>query len=183
MCLDAKMNFDDNALYRQPKVVEELRDETEEDDPAEVEAAKSRPQLRQAGRRDRLHGQRRRPRHGHHGHHQAVRLRARQLPGRGRRRHHGTKVTEAFKIIVRPKVKGILVNIFGGIMRCDLIAEGVVIGAVEEVGTGSARGGAPGRHQRPRASRSSPTAGLNIIPADEPEPTLPASRQAVQEAA
>jgi succinyl-CoA synthetase beta subunit len=44
------------------------------------------------------------------------------------------KVTEAFKIITSdPKVKGILVNIFGGIMRCDVIAEGVVA-AVKEVG-------------------------------------------------
>jgi succinyl-CoA synthetase beta subunit len=44
------------------------------------------------------------------------------------------KVTEAFKIITSdPKVKGILVNIFGGIMRCDIIAEGV-IAAVKEVG-------------------------------------------------
>ena len=44
------------------------------------------------------------------------------------------KVTEAFKIITSdPKVKGILVNIFGGIMRCDVIAEGV-IAAVKEVG-------------------------------------------------
>jgi succinyl-CoA synthetase beta subunit len=44
------------------------------------------------------------------------------------------KVTEAFKIITSdPNVKGILVNIFGGIMRCDIIAEGV-IAAVKEVG-------------------------------------------------
>ena len=44
------------------------------------------------------------------------------------------KVTEAFKIITSdPKVKGILVNIFGGIMRCDIIAEGIVA-AVKEVG-------------------------------------------------
>ncbi|HMR61816.1 MAG TPA: succinate--CoA ligase subunit beta, partial [Amaricoccus sp.] len=44
------------------------------------------------------------------------------------------KVTEAFKIITSdPQVKGILVNIFGGIMRCDVIAEGV-IAAVREVG-------------------------------------------------
>jgi succinyl-CoA synthetase beta subunit len=44
------------------------------------------------------------------------------------------KVTEAFKIITSdPNVKGILINIFGGIMRCDIIAEGV-IAAVKEVG-------------------------------------------------
>ena len=45
-----------------------------------------RPELRQARRPDRLHGQRRRPRHGHHGHHQALRAGARQLPRRRRRR-------------------------------------------------------------------------------------------------
>ena len=46
----------------------------------------------------------------------------------------GEKVTEAFKIILcDPKVKGILVNIFGGIMRCDTIAEGIVA-AAREVG-------------------------------------------------
>ena len=58
------------------------------------------------------------------------------------------KVTEAFKIITSdPNVKGILVNIFGGIMRCDIIAEGV-IAAVKEVGPEGAAGGAAGRHQR-----------------------------------
>jgi succinyl-CoA synthetase beta subunit len=58
------------------------------------------------------------------------------------------KVTEAFKIITSdPKVKGILVNIFGGIMRCDIIAGGV-IAAVKEVGPAGAAGRAPGRHER-----------------------------------
>ena len=57
------------------------------------------------------------------------------------------KVTAAFKIITAdPKVKGILVNIFGGIMKCDVIAEGV-IAAVKEVGLQGAAGGAPRRHQ------------------------------------
>ena len=58
------------------------------------------------------------------------------------------KVTAAFKIITAdPNVQGILVNIFGGIMRCDVIAEGVVA-AVREVGLAGAAGGAPGGHQR-----------------------------------
>ena len=58
------------------------------------------------------------------------------------------KVTAAFKIITSdPKVKGILVNIFGGIMKCDVIAEGVVA-AVKEVGPEGAAGGAARRHQR-----------------------------------
>ena len=57
------------------------------------------------------------------------------------------KVTAAFKIITSdPKVKGILVNIFGGIMKCDIIAEGVVA-AVKEVGLQGAAGGAARRHQ------------------------------------
>jgi hypothetical protein len=49
----------------------------------------ARPELHRARRRDRLHGQRRGPRHGDDGHHQALRLRTRQLPRRGRRRHEG----------------------------------------------------------------------------------------------
>ena len=65
-----------------------LRDLTEED-PTEVEASEVRPQLHHARRQDRLHGQRRRPRHGDHGHHQALRRRAGQLPRCRRRRHQG----------------------------------------------------------------------------------------------
>ena len=58
------------------------------------------------------------------------------------------KVTAAFKIITAdPNVKGILVNIFGGIMRCDVIAEGV-IAAVQGGRPEGAAGGAPRRHQR-----------------------------------
>ncbi len=69
--------------------------------------------------------------HGDHGHHQAVRLFACQLP-RCRRRRHQEKVGEAFKLILSdPNVKGILVNIFGGIMRCDIIAEGIINAARE----------------------------------------------------
>ena len=69
--LDAKVAFDDNALFRHPDVVA-LRDETEED-PKEIEASQLRSQLCRARRNDRLHGQRRRPRHGDDGHHQALR--------------------------------------------------------------------------------------------------------------
>jgi succinyl-CoA synthetase beta subunit len=59
------------------------------------------------------------------------------------------KVTAAFKIILAdPAVKGILVNIFGGIMRCDIIAEGIVAAAREVAAVGAA-GGPPRRHQRP----------------------------------
>ena len=86
VALDAKMNFDDNALFRHPEIVA-LRD-LDEEDPAEIEASKFGLSyisldgnigclVNGAGSG-----------HGDHGHHQAVRRRARQLPGRGRRRHH-----------------------------------------------------------------------------------------------
>ena len=75
IALDAKMNFDDNALFRH-KEVQELRDESEED-PAELEAARHDLNYIKLDGTDRLHGQRRRPGHGDHGHHQALRRRAR----------------------------------------------------------------------------------------------------------
>ena len=129
LCLDAKITFEDNALFRH-KDVAELRD-VGRGGPGRGGGLQVRLELRQARRPDRLHGQRRRPRHGHHGHHQALWDGARQLPGR-RRRRLKEKVAAAFKIILSdPNVKGILVNIFGGIMRCDIIAEGVVAAAKE----------------------------------------------------
>ena len=77
------------------------------------------------------------------------------------------KVAAAFKIITAdPNVKGILVNIFGGIMKCDIIAEGVVA-AVKEVGLK-----VPlvvrleGTNVEP-ARRSSAKSGLNVLPADD----------------
>ena len=129
LCLDAKMNFDGNALFRHPDVVA-LRD-LDEEDPAEVEAAKydlSYVKLdgtigclvNGAGLAMatmdiiKLYGEE--P--------------ANFLDvGGGATKE---KVTEAFKIILRdPNVKGILVNIFGGIMRCDIIAEGIIAAARE----------------------------------------------------
>jgi hypothetical protein len=86
IALDAKFNFDANALYRHPEIVA-CRD-LDEEDPAESRSQQVRPGLHQPGRQHRLPGQRRRPGHGHHGHHQAVRRRAGQLPGRGRWGHH-----------------------------------------------------------------------------------------------
>ena len=63
------------------------------------------------------------------------------------------RVAEAFKIILSdPTVKGILVNIFGGIVRCDLIADGI-IQAANEVNIGVPRCGSSGRHQCQRRSR------------------------------
>ena len=78
------------------------------------------------------------------------------------------KVTAAFKIILSdPAVKGILVNIFGGIMRCDIIAEGIVA-AAREVDLDGAAGGPPRRHQRrSRARTSSPMSGLPIVAAND----------------
>ena len=129
ICLDAKVNFDSNALYRHDDIVE-LRDLSEED-PAEVEASKydlSYVKLdgsigcmvNGAGLAMatmdiiKLYGEE--P--------------ANFLDvGGGATKE---KVTEAFKIILSdPNVKGILVNIFGGIMRCDIIAEGVIAAASE----------------------------------------------------
>jgi succinyl-CoA synthetase beta subunit len=129
--LDAKVSFDDNALYRHPEVVA-LRDETEED-AKEIEASKHDLNyvtlegdigcmVNGAGLAMatmdiiKLYGM----------------APANFLDvGGGADR---AKVTAAFKIITAdPNVKGILINIFGGIMKCDIIAEGVVA-AVKEVG-------------------------------------------------
>ena len=129
--LDAKMSFDGNAMYRQPDIAA-LRDETEED-PKELAASKFDLNyialdgeigcmVNGAGLAMatmdiiKLYG--------------AEPANFLDVGGGATKE----KVTEAFKIITSdPNVKGILVNIFGGIMRCDIIAEGV-IAAVKEVG-------------------------------------------------
>ena len=129
--LDAKVSFDDNALYRHPDVVA-LRDITEED-AKEIEASKHELSyvaldgeigcmVNGAGLAMatmdiiKLYG--------------AEPANFLDVGGGASKE----KVTAAFKIITAdPNVKGILVNIFGGIMRCDIIAEGVVE-AVKEVG-------------------------------------------------
>ena len=129
IALDAKMNFDDNGLYRQ-KDVAELRDEDEED-PMELEAAKHDLNyikldgdigcmVNGAGLAMatmdiiKLYG-------GAPANFLDV--------GGGATKE---RVTTAFKIILSdPNVEGILVNIFGGIMRCDVIAEGVIAAARE----------------------------------------------------
>ena len=85
LALDAKINFDDNALYRHPEL-QELRDPMSEEDPAEVAGGAVRPELRQPRRQHRLHGERRRAGDGHDGHHQAPRRLPGQLPRRRRRR-------------------------------------------------------------------------------------------------
>jgi succinyl-CoA synthetase beta subunit len=129
LALDAKMNFDDNALYRHPEITE-LRDEDEED-PAELEAAQHELNyvkldgsigcmVNGAGLAMatmdiiKLYG-------GEPANFLDV--------GGGATKE---RVTAAFKIILSDaNVEGILVNIFGGIMRCDVIAEGVVAAARE----------------------------------------------------
>ncbi|MGD9916935.1 MAG: ADP-forming succinate--CoA ligase subunit beta [Paenirhodobacter sp.] len=129
--LDAKLGFDNNALYRHSDIMA-LRDETEED-PKELEASKYDLNyialdgeigcmVNGAGLAMatmdiiKLYG--------------AEPANFLDVGGGATKE----KVTEAFKIITSdPNVKGILVNIFGGIMRCDIIAEGV-IAAVKEVG-------------------------------------------------
>ena len=129
VALDAKMSFDDNALYRHPEL-EGLRDEDEED-PTEVEA--SRHELNYVA----LDGEIGCMVNGAglamatmdiiklHGSEPANFL---DVGGNATRE----RVTAAFKIILSdPNVKGILVNIFGGIMRCDIVAEGVVAAARE----------------------------------------------------
>jgi succinyl-CoA synthetase beta subunit len=129
VCLDAKINFEDNALFRH-KDVQALRD-IEEEDPAEVEASKydlnyvkldgtigcmvNGAGLAMATM-------------------DIIKLNGMEPAnfldvGGGASKE---KVSAAFKIILSdPAVKGILVNIFGGIMRCDIIAEGVVAAAKE----------------------------------------------------
>ena len=131
IALDAKMNFDDNALYRH-KDVADLRDEDEED-PAELEAAKHDLNY------IKLDGS-----IGCMVNGAGLAMATMDIiklvggepanfldVGGGATRE---RVTTAFKIILSDaNVEGILVNIFGGIMRCDVIAEGVVA-AVKEVG-------------------------------------------------
>ncbi len=130
-CLDAKMGFDGNAIYRHADIAA-LRDESEED-PKELAASKFDLNyialdgeigcmVNGAGLAMatmdiiKLYG--------------AEPANFLDVGGGATKE----KVTEAFKIITSdPNVKGILVNIFGGIMRCDVIAEGV-IAAVKEVG-------------------------------------------------
>ncbi len=129
LVLDAKMSFDSNAMYRHPDI-EALRDETEED-PAEVEASKSDLayikldgnigcMVNGAGLAMatmdiiKLNG--------------AFPANFLDVGGGASKE----KVTAAFKIILSdPAVEGILVNIFGGIMKCDIIADGIVAAARE----------------------------------------------------
>ena len=127
ICLDAKVNFDSNALFRHPEIVE-LRDLNEED-PTEIEASKHDLayikldgsigcMVNGAGLAMATMD--------------IIKLYGKEPAnfldvGGGASKE---KVSNAFKIILSDKgVKGILVNIFGGIMRCDVIAEGIIAAA------------------------------------------------------
>mgnify|MGYP001241824800 CR=1 FL=1 len=180
LCLDAKVNFDDNGLFRH-KDIQALRDETEED-PKELEAAQYDLNyvaldgtigcmVNGAGLAMatmdiiKLYG--------------AEPANFLDVGGGATTE----KVTAAFKIITAdPNVNGILVNIFGGIMKCDVIAEGVVA-AVKEVGL-----------KVPLVVRLEGTnvelgkqilrdSGLNVIPADNLDDAARKVVAAVKEAA
>ena len=129
ICLDAKMNFDDNAIFRRPEIME-LRDLNEEE-PAEIEASKNDLayiklngsigcMVNGAGLAMATMD--------------IIKLYGKEPAnfldvGGGATKE---KVTAAFKLILSDKnVKGILINIFGGIMRCDVLAQGVVDAAKE----------------------------------------------------
>ena len=179
-CLDAKVSFDSNALYRHPEVFA-LRDETEED-AKEIEATKYELayialdgtigcMVNGAGLAMatldiiKLYGEE--P--------------ANFLDVGGSATEE--KVTAAFKIITGdPKVKGILVNIFGGIMKCDVIARGV-IGAVKAVGLTVplvVRLEGTNVEEGKTIIRES---GLNVIPADDLDDAAQKIVKAVKEAA
>ena len=129
ICLDAKMNFDDNAIFRQPEILE-LRD-LDEEEPAEIEASKHDLayikldgsigcMVNGAGLAMATMD--------------IIKLYGKEPAnfldvGGGASKE---KVSAAFKLILSDKnVKGILINIFGGIMRCDVLAQGVVDAAKE----------------------------------------------------
>ena len=129
ICLDAKMNFDDNAIFRRPEILE-LRDLNEEE-PAEVEASKHDLayiklngsigcMVNGAGLAMATMD--------------IIKIYGKEPAnfldvGGGASKE---KVSAAFKLILADKnVKGILINIFGGIMRCDVLAQGVVDAARE----------------------------------------------------
>ncbi len=127
LALDAKLNFDSNALFRHPEIVA-MRD-LDEEDPAEVEASKHDLSYISLG--------------GNIG--CLVNGAGLAMATMDTIKLYGAepanfldvgggatpeKVTEAFKLMLKnPAVKGILVNIFGGIMRCDTIAEGIITAA------------------------------------------------------
>ncbi len=180
LCLDAKVNFDSNALYRH-KDLEELRDETEEDE-KELEASKF--DLNYIALDGKI---------------------GCMVNGAGLAmatmdiiKLYGSepanfldvgggatteKVTAAFKIITSdPQVEGILVNIFGGIMRCDVIAEGVVT-AIKDVGLEVPLVVRLEGTNVEKGKKILTDSGLNVIPADDLDDAAQKIVAAVKEAA
>ncbi|HWV97808.1 MAG TPA: ADP-forming succinate--CoA ligase subunit beta [Xanthobacteraceae bacterium] len=179
-CLDAKVSFDDNALYRHPELMA-LRDVTEEDE-KEIEASKYDLayialdgnigcMVNGAGLAMatldiiKLYG---------------------ESPANFLDVGGGAsveKVTAAFKIITSdPNVKGILINIFGGIMKCDVIAQGVIV-AVAMVGLKVplvVRLEGTNVEEGKKIIRES---GLNVVPADDLDDAAQKIVKAVREAA
>ena len=146
VALDAKVNFDDNALYRHPEF-KDLRD-LDEETPLEVEASKFKLNyikldgtvgcmVNGAGLA-------------------MATMDIIKLSGGSPANFLDVgggaseeQVKNAFRILLSdPNVKGVFVNIFGGILRCDVLASGVV-NAAKELKIQGAGGGAHGRHQRP----------------------------------
>ena len=179
-CLDAKVSFDNNALYRHPDIAA-LRDETEED-AKELEASKYDLNyitldgtigcmVNGAGLAMatmdiiKLYGE----------------SPANFLDvGGGASKE---KVTAAFKIITAdPNVKGILINIFGGIMKCDIIAEGV-IAAVKEVGLKVPLVVRLEGTNVEQGKKIISESRLNVIPADDLDDAAQKIVKAVKEAA
>ena len=163
LCLDAKINIDDNALYRQTEL-RTMRDPTQED---ERENQAQQWQLNYIA----LEGNIGCMVNGAglamatmdliklNGEHPANFLDV----GGGATKE---RVTEAFKIILSDKnVKGVLVNIFGGIVRCDMIAEGI-IGAVAEVGVAVPVVVRLEGNNADIGAKKLKESGLNIVPAN-----------------
>jgi len=179
LCLDAKVNFEDNALFRHPDV-QKLRD-PEEEDPKEREAAQYDLNyialdgnigcmVNGAGLAMatmdiiKLYG--------------AEPANFLDVGGGATTE----KVAAAFKIITSdPKVEGILVNIFGGIMRCDIIADGVVT-AVREVGLKVPLVVRLEGTNVEKGKEIIEASGLNIIPADDLDDAARKIVEAVKEA-
>ena len=179
LCLDAKVNFEDNALFRHPDV-QELRD-PEEEDPKERQAAEYDLNyialdgnigcmVNGAGLAMatmdiiKLYG--------------AEPANFLDVGGGATTE----KVAAAFKIITSdPKVQGILVNIFGGIMRCDIIADGVVT-AVREVGLKVPLVVRLEGTNVEKGKEIIEASGLNIIPADDLDDAARKIVEAVKEA-
>ena len=180
LCLDAKLNFDGNALFRHPDIME-LRDETEED-PKELEASKY--DLNYIS----LDGEIGCMVNGAGlamGTMDIIKLYGSE-PANFLDVGGGAtveKVTAAFKIITSdPNVKGILVNIFGGIMRCDVIADGVIT-AVKEVGLKVPLVVRLEGTNVEKGKKIIDDSGLNVISADDLDDAARKVVKAVKEAA